>query len=368
VKEQLTHEVGAEKVCVVTASGLVRGTRDGDVISWRGVPYAEPPVGPLRFRAPVSRKPWTGVLDARDHDADDCLTVDVVAPADQDADQRPVVVSLDGTGTGTDLARSGGVVHVSVSSRSGPLGFLDLTRFSTPDRPFQSNVGVRDQVAALRWVQRNIATFGGDPDNVTVFGVSTGADAVTALLAAPSARGLFTGAVVQSASVTPTPDSEAAAEHAREFLRALDVSPRDAAEVLPEVSAERLAEVSAAVGPFTPVVDGDVLPRHPVDACRDGTANPVPLIIGSDAAGHRQSAALARAHSRHAATYSYHYDVRSPPLRVVGVRQDLSDRMRAHWLSFTHRRAPLETWPVYSESSRRVLVLDQTDRVELDVR
>ncbi len=366
MEEQLTGEVVAEKVCVVTAGGLVRGTRDGDVITWRGVPYAEPPVGPLRFRAPVNRRPWTGVLDARDRDADDCLTVDVVTPADQDADQRPVVVSLDGAGA--DLVHPGGIVHVSVSSRSGPLGFLDLSRFSTPERPFQSNVGVRDQVAALRWVQRNIATFGGDPDNVTVFGVSTGADAVTTLLAAPSARGLFTGAVVQSASVTPTPDSDTAAEQAREFLRALDVSPGDAAEVLPEVSAERLAEVSTAVGPFAPVVDGDVLPRHPVDACRDGTANPVPLIIGSDAACHRQSAALARAHSRHAATYSYHYDFRSPLLRMFGLRQDLADRMRAHWLSFTRRRAPLETWPVYSETSRRVLVFDKTDRVELDVR
>src|ERR671916_1254401 len=189
----------ASRLTVRTAEGSVRGARDGAVLRWRSIPYAAPPVGELRWRAPAPVQPWRGVRDATTYGfaswqprwgaglapgnfqpvSEDCLTLNVVAPAKPSERPRPTVVFIHGGGYiigtsalemygGVRLVERGDIVYVSMNYRLGPLGYLDLSTFSTANRPIESNLGMRDQVAALEWVQRNIAAFGGDPDNVTI--------------------------------------------------------------------------------------------------------------------------------------------------------------------------------------------------------
>ena len=210
--------------------GPVRGAVNSGLRTWRGIPYAAPPVGELRLRLPQPVRPWTEVFDATAYGPvppqprgrgflgagrrtpmdEDCLTVNVTAPL-APAAPRPVLVYLYGGGftTGaasaeaydaTRLVERGDVVYVCMNYRLGALGFMDFRRYSTPQRPFDANCGLADQVAALRWVQRNIARFGGDPGNVTIFGQSAGAMSVTALMCAPSAKGLFHRAIALSSA------------------------------------------------------------------------------------------------------------------------------------------------------------------------
>ncbi|WP_346764625.1 carboxylesterase/lipase family protein [Rhodococcus sp. HNM0569] len=297
---------------VATATGVVRGIRDGGVFAWRGVPYAAPPVALLRLRAPEPHASWTGVRDAssfgpaapqpRDPGDEDCLTLDIVRPPTS-APARPVMVFVHGGGysggncsapmyRGHSLALRGDVVYVSIGYRLGALGYLDFTEFATPERRFDSNLGLRDQVAALEWIQRNIAAFGGDPDNVTVFGESAGANAVTTLLATPAAKGLFARAIAQSSPVASSYPRTRTARWAREFVRLTGA--RDAASWLEDAPASEFVRVGETLvhrgvdaepgtRAFAPVVDGDFLPEHPLDVLEAGRAHPVPLIIGTNA-------------------------------------------------------------------------------------
>lgn len=319
---------------VTTESGTVRGIRDGDVRSWRGIPYAAPPVGDLRFRAPSSPVPWQGVRAATDFGAaapqskmftalgigvrgvryqrrdEDCLTLNIWAPDIADADgPLPVMVFIHGGAyilgssatplyNGRDLARRG-VVLVTINYRLGALGYLDVSAFATPEHPFDSNLGLRDQIAALAWVQRNIAAFGGDPSNVTVFGESAGGNAVTTLLAVPAAAGLFAKAIAQSSAPSLTLHADHARAFATEFVeilaRSADASTASAtpAEMLAGASVGQLAAtmstLSAQIGkqmpglqPWGPCVDGDLLPVDPMDAADAGTLTQVPVIIGTN--------------------------------------------------------------------------------------
>ncbi|MGC0362682.1 para-nitrobenzyl esterase [Rhodococcus sp. 27YEA15] len=313
----------ASDIVVSTAEGTLRGRRVGSLRAWRGIPYAQPPTGDLRLRAPQPVTSWTGERDAgRFGDAsvqhkkglilapgkyqpssENCLTLNVLAPAESAREPLPVMVFIHGgantigtsaTGlyAGSSLVRRGNVVYVSVNYRLGALGFLDFTQFSTPERSFDSNLGLRDQVAALEWVQRNIAAFGGDPDRVTVFGESAGATAVTTLMATPSAAGLFAGAIAES----PAPDlvSTSTLSHAW-GARFMEILHSDAppAQALTDVSAVELGRAGSRLGsevlqntpglhPFGPVIDGNFLPRNPLDVFADGLAHPVPLIIGTN--------------------------------------------------------------------------------------
>ena len=214
-------------VRVKIASGTVEGfTRDG-VNRWRSIPYASPPVGPLRYRAPRPVQPWPGVRYCHGIGycapqqrvytmlapgryqpmSEDCLTLNVVSPVDAAQEQQPlpVMVFIHGGGymlgssatpiyDGASLARRG-CVYVSVNYRLGALGCLELSSLSTAEVTIDDNLFLRDLVMALRWVRENIAAFGGDPDNVTIFGESAGAHAVSTLLAIPDAKGLFSQAI-----------------------------------------------------------------------------------------------------------------------------------------------------------------------------
>jgi para-nitrobenzyl esterase len=308
--------------------GLLRGLDRGDLLSWRGIPYAAPPVADLRFRSPAPVHPWHGVWDATRFGSvsyqdrlsylgkafmfsarsEDCLTLNVTTPAEPAAEPRPVMVFIHGgaytTGSSRDipgqgdvLVREGGVVFVNFNYRLGALGYLDFTRYSSPDRPLESNLGLRDQVAALCWVRDNIAAFGGDPDNVTVFGESAGGNAVTTLLATPAAEGLFARAIAQSPPPEAIYTSEVAAGWAEDYVGILRQVTGDAesdpATLLDAATAEELVRAGVTLQrrtpdavpgtiAFSPIIDGDYLPERPSEAVARGHAHAVPLIIGTN--------------------------------------------------------------------------------------
>jgi para-nitrobenzyl esterase len=194
------------------------------------------------------------------------------------------------------LVERGDVVLVTVNYRLGALGYLDLSHYSSPSRPISGNLGLRDQVAALRWVQDNIAAFGGDPTRVTIFGESAGGGAVTTLFATPAASGLFAAGIAQS-SAPRVAESAQTACWAEQFAALLGENPHDSEAVsrrLATASPADLVEAgrvlpraNAAAFPgtlvFGPVVDGDFLPVQPIEAFAAGSAAPVPLIIGCNA-------------------------------------------------------------------------------------
>ncbi len=315
---------GGDGTLVATRSGLVRGRREHGLIAWRGIPYIAPPVGPLRYRAPRPVEPWEGVLDAteygavppqprtstaagagrRTRTAEDAITVSVLRRA-RSAGPRPVMVFIHGGGfgiggasatayAGERLVAHGDVVFVAFNYRLGALGWVDLSRFGTPEDPVDGNLGLRDQIAALAWVRDNIAAFGGDPDDVTVFGESAGATAVLTLLCVPAARGLVTRAIAESPVIGAVPDAEQAAAWADEFRLLLDATPAAMPRRLREADVDELMDVTKRLGDriseerpgtllLAPVVDGDLLPIRPLDAFARGESAPVPLVIGTNA-------------------------------------------------------------------------------------
>lgn len=299
---------------MAAATGAYEGRLVGGVSVWLGIPYAQAPTGKHRWRAPRPVDPHPGVRDAtrpgpvlpqvargyagvggvRMHEG--ALVLNVWSPAADDA-RRPVMVWIHGgaysTGSGTDpdcdgarLAREGDLVVVSLNYRLGALGYLDLT---TLGPGFESNLGLRDQVAALTWVRDNIAAFGGDPDRVTVFGGSAGGNAVTTLMAVPAARGLFRAAIAQSPTPTAVYGPQLNGFFARRFLDVLGRDDTAGLRELPvhmlldavEVMMSRMPVEAPGTLCLAPSVDGDVLPTHPLDAFRDGTAHRVPLVIGT---------------------------------------------------------------------------------------
>ncbi|MGW0041644.1 carboxylesterase/lipase family protein [Rhodococcus sp. NPDC003348] len=308
-----------DPLVIATADGPVQGREHHGLRSWRGIPYAAPPVGEFRLRAPQPVTPWTAVRDTLEFGSappqsgrvgrsgrmgEDCLTLNVLAPASRSMQPRPVMVFIHGgaysggaTSTplyrGDALVRRGDVVYVSIGYRLGALGYLDFTEYSTAERTFDSNLGLRDQVAALQWVRRNIAAFGGDPDNVTVFGESSGANAVTTLMCTPSAAGLFQRAIAESPPAASAYGPDRARVWAAEFLgllggtddpvRALTEATPDALVRAGDSLAARGADEAPGTRAFAPVVDGELLPRHPLDAFAAGLAHPVPLIVGTNA-------------------------------------------------------------------------------------
>ncbi|SPM42314.1 carboxylesterase, LipT [Mycobacterium numidiamassiliense] len=307
-----------------TSIGTVEGfTRDG-VNRWRSIPYARAPLGRLRFRAPLPAQPWSGVRHCHGFTGcapqqrrytllgvgryqpmdEDCLTLNVVTPEIPSVEPLPVMVFIHGGGyilgssatplyDGAALARRG-CVYVSVNYRLGALGCLDLSSLSTADITIDSNLYLRDLVLALQWVRDNVAQFGGDPDNVTIFGESAGACITSALLAVPAAKGLFARAIAESPAAGLARSKEISAEFAKRFADVLGVPAQDAARTLLQVSAAQLVEAQHALidqgmenrlgaFPIGPVIGDDILPVDPVEAMRGGSAHRVPLIVGTNA-------------------------------------------------------------------------------------
>ncbi|MGY3679594.1 carboxylesterase/lipase family protein [Streptomyces sp. TE33382] len=301
-----------------TAHGTVRGTVELGVAVFRGIPYAAPPVGALRFRAPEPPEPWQGVretvaygptapkrpysppldqlLPDPEVPGEDWLNLNVWTPSTEPAG-LPVIVWIHGGSLlhgssavpvydGAAFARDG-VVLVSVNYRLGIEGFGVF-----PDAP--ANRGLLDQIAALEWVRDNIAAFGGDPHRVTVAGESAGAISIGALLAAPRAAGLFRRAVLQSGA--PTALSVEAGRGTTELIAKRLGVPATAAALAAVDPAELLAAQTAVTSGGSPltggnsfqiVVDGDLLPRDPAEALRDGMSRDVDLLMGTTAEEYR---------------------------------------------------------------------------------
>jgi len=253
-----------------TNYGKLRGVRDRGVHVFRGIPYARPPVGELRFRPPQRPQPWTGIRDATQfgpagpqyagalglalkllvgRTGEDCLTLNIWTPA-PDAGRRPVLVWIHGgafiLGAGSQslydgsvLVCRGDVVVVTINYRLGGLGFLRLKELSAGRIPATGNEGLLDQIAALEWVRDEIGGFGGDRGNVTIFGESAGAMSCATLLGSPRAQGLFHRAILQSGSANNVSSCDAATQVAEALLREMDLAP-DEVDVLGKVAPERI--------------------------------------------------------------------------------------------------------------------------------
>jgi para-nitrobenzyl esterase len=309
---------------VRVAQGELRGKADRGVFAFLGIPYAAAPFGSRRMLPPQPPPSWEGVRDATQYGptcpredypegyrqffrevfipGEECLNLNVWTP--DPAASLPVLVwihggaFLNGSGSvaeyrGTAFARDG-VVCVTINYRLGAEGYL----YTGADGG--ANCGVLDQVAALRWVQENIAALGGDPARVTVAGESAGAMSVTTLLAVPQARGLFARAITESGAAAHTIPAETGALVASRLAAALGVPPERAAlaALPPAAVAAAAAALSQEVGsgadlatwgeltlsllPFCPVIDGEVLPQPPLDALRAGAAADVPLLTGTN--------------------------------------------------------------------------------------
>jgi para-nitrobenzyl esterase len=310
------------RVEVIAPAGRVTGIARTGIALFRGIPFAEPPVENLRFAAPVDAAPvdeidatnW-GPIPLQDLDplpralpgtenyfyapgvttSEDCLNLNIWAPAlDADAEPAPVLFwifgggFLCGSGTGpwvdgSRYAREHGVVVVTINYRLGLLGNLWLGDIETT----ASDLALQDQISALRWVQRNIASFGGDPERVTIMGQSAGGMSVAALLTAPDARGLFHGAAIISGHLAGVRTVEQALETRARVLHELAVDPdADILAQLRELSTLRILQVQRELGigvrAFPLVTDDVVLPADPLGSIRDGEAAPVPLLLGVD--------------------------------------------------------------------------------------
>ena len=298
----------AEPAKVKIETGVLAGEATNGVAVYRNVPFAAAPIGALRWAPPAPVKAWTGVRDAvkvgpscpQPMSADgspngggangpmneDCLELNVYTPIKAKA--APVMVWIHGgshrTGAGwvydgTNFARDG-VILVAINYRLGPLGYFAHPALTAAAKPGEAvgNYGLMDQIAALKWVQRNIKAFGGDPKNVTVFGESAGGMSTLAILATPSANGLYAKAIVESGGGWFPPTTLALREvEGLKATKVLDATTADQLRVVP--AADLIAKIGGNFGPFT---DGKLMTMTASQAFATGKAADVPLIIGSN--------------------------------------------------------------------------------------
>ena len=292
---------------VATRSGQVQGVDQNGVTSWLGIPFAAPPVGDLRWRAPQAPASWSGVR-AADHfgapcmqsgppgapgadlpRSEDCLYLNVWAADGPAATKRPVMVYIHGGGfqfgmtawhetDGASLARHG-VVVVTVGYRLGKFGFFAHPALVNEAKGGPSaNYGLMDMVAALKWVRANISAFGGDPGNVTIFGESAGGGAVDMMMISPSARGLFNKAIVESGGPVALRSLAKAEADAKATAAEWGVTSDDPAAL----RAVPVATVLAKGAGSSPMVDGVVLPQDVIPAFKAGNVAHVPIIFGTN--------------------------------------------------------------------------------------
>lgn len=316
------------RITTVNASGV--GGTTAQVRQFLGIPYAEPPVGALRWCPPRPPLPWNGVRDAtrfampapqnpnllfeirgpnsEEPDNEDCLYLNIHAPVYPEHSRLPVMVWVHGGSfylgsgcqplyDGQHLAGSGRAIVVTINYRLGALGFLRLKDIS--DIPATGNEGILDQIAALRWVQKNIAAFGGDPDNITLFGESAGAMSIAGLFAAldensePLAGRLFHKAIVQSGNPGVYSHREKASAMADKFCEILSSLREGAPLSRPPTTRELLKAQEILLNdpetnqhwghlPFKPVLDSELITRPPIDAIRNGAGSSVAIMVGSN--------------------------------------------------------------------------------------
>jgi para-nitrobenzyl esterase len=312
---------GRSAVVGETAFGRIRGVETGGIKIFKGVPYAASTAGANRFRPAIDPSPWTGIRDALEYgpstpqtdpsaatrsnripESEECLVLNIWTPALNDGRKRPVMFWCHGGGfrsgsassrlyDGTNLARRGDVVVVSINHRLNVLGFTHLSDVAGPSFEGSGAVGMTDIVHALAWVRGNIERFGGDPSNVTVFGQSGGGRKVGTLLAMPSAKGLFHRAIDESGPTIRLVEREQATRMTLGLLAELGID-KSRAATLQTVPLDRLMSAyfratrgmdrEQLTSGFAPVVDGAAIPQHPFHPAASAVSLGVPLIVGAN--------------------------------------------------------------------------------------
>ncbi len=402
---------------IATDAGLVSGTvavEDGaEVHVYKSIPFAAPPVGDLRWKPPQPVEPWEGILEctefapiapqsvdyeltAGQEQSEDCLYLNVYTPAQNTTDLLPVFVNIHGgamtVGSShspdmTYFSRTNNVVSVSIAYRLGELGFMAHPLLSEEsENDVSGNYGLMDQIAALEWVQTNIAAFGGDPDNVTIYGCSSGGESVLFLMASPFSEGLFHQAIADagvygSSRTPPLADMEAWGEELADNLGVSDEA--DVLAALRSISAEEIIE---AGGDELPNVDGWFLPDLPLSVFEAGDQQNVPLMIGSGSAdlagdwnqyGDKNFACAMSTVSSPVYTWIFDhapcgsgggthcldmaylfYDVTSRE-GMCDIDVEVAEDMVAMWVQFTRTGNPnvsgLIEWPAYEEANDQYL-------------
>jgi para-nitrobenzyl esterase len=313
-----------KQAIVKTKSGRVDGQYQDGLYVFKGIPYAAPPISDLRWLPPNPVKKWDGVRPARKYGAispqtvmaiaipgspsfegqpqsEDCLFLNIWTPGLDDS-RRPVIFWIHGgafiIGAGSEsfldsgvLARRGDIVVVSINYRLGAFGFMNLKEITGGKIPATGNEGLLDQVAALEWVHDNIAAFGGDPDNITVAGFSAGGMSIGTLLGMPTARGKFHKAINRSGAANVVGPLDSAVKISQQYVKLFNLKGRDV-DALRKLTTKQLLEGQQQLGmklreaqyratPFQPVVDGQILPRWPIEAIRKGSAKNVTVLAGN---------------------------------------------------------------------------------------
>ncbi len=309
-----------------TRYGKVQGSEQGSISVWKGIPFAQPPTGQRRFRAPQPPSPWTGVREATAFSpmapqvpemgasmvgalgaeraveqrpmSEDCLYLNIWSPG-ADGQKRPVMVYIHGGAftlgsasdpwyDGTSFAATHNIVVVSLNYRLGILGFVYLKDLAGADASYTGNCGLLDQIAALEWVRENIAAFGGDPDQVTVMGESAGAMSIGALLGMPAAKGLFQRAILQSGAAGFLPTRLQATHVAQALLAKLGLQTAQLS-ALADVPLDALLKIQPELGrefggiqAYSPMIDGETLPQHPLAMIAQGSAAHVAILAGTN--------------------------------------------------------------------------------------
>ncbi len=307
---------------VKVTGGQLQGVVADGVTSFKGIPFAAPPVGDLRWKAPQPAKAWIGIkkadayapgcvqdsgmlkmMGAEASVSEDCLYLNVWTASQTAREKRPVMVWIHGgafvggmTGTpmfdGTKFAQKG-VVLVSIAYRLGAFGFMAHPELSRESGKGSGAYGIQDMIAGLQWVKNNIAQFGGDPSRVTIFGESAGGIAVSMLSAAPVAKGLFHRAISESGgSFAPprianeagqnVPTLKLAESNGESFLKKLGAADIKSARALPAEQIQKASGGGMESGGFWPVADGNVLPGDPYELYEKGRFNDTPVLIGTN--------------------------------------------------------------------------------------
>jgi para-nitrobenzyl esterase len=313
-----------KQALVSTASGKLEGDYQNGIYVFKGIPYAAPPTGNLRWLPPQPPKAWSGVRSARKYGAisaqnvtpvigpgmpsfgdqaqsEDCLFLNIWTPGLDDA-RRPVMFWIHGgafiIGSGSEsfleggkLAKRGDIVLVSINYRLGSVGFMNLKEITSGRIPSSGNEGLLDQAAALAWVQENIAAFGGNPDNITIFGFSAGGMSVGTLLAMPAAHGKFHKAINRSGAANVVGTLDSAVKISEQFLQLFGLKGKDT-DSLRSLTTRQLLDGQQELGlklreseyratPFQPVVDGLILKEMPMLSIKKGSAKNIPIIAGN---------------------------------------------------------------------------------------